>query len=506
METPDAVMKDAKESHLLEDTTQICREIQILMSDLIQLKSEGRTGEFEDKIMQGSALLLQLRHKNREVQNDIDSRKTIGQSEKTRLEERMQEVSNCAAERDYLKQEIERCRNFKSQQKQVHMISEEDFLKKAPTDLTTASDPHQIMLNRFRYELQQRKDLGTKIEELKFKKRALEEQNRTKKKKVDGFDAHLKAITKVSKDAQDFVQLDTSLQLRKHEKASFLPLPLYTLYYYAIVTKDSYNVPMEVRIVENNNLGNQKLDPACIEFQFSEPQMLRSPKIVFYYHAVLDIILTHIEDGPLQQSQVLVDLIHDDSGDQNPNPKTQNENSDLGNYRAFKWAQWLGGLDFIQEPIFQDESRLTRVSAFKLIFKLKNRIVLHQSIISQLNQLSNKTSFNSAKFQLATWMEISPVAYQMEFEDGRDPMESTSHHIFYKGEISAREKDASGFTVFVDISTRPPFKMNFKLKYGSKATDAEKEEGTRRENLVNESQDGLAANIRKLIDPNPIIN
>lgn len=124
------------------------------------------------------------------------------------------------------------------------LISESEFLQRAPKELTESQDEHQRMLNRLTFELEERKRLCSDLEELKARKKALSEVNLQKKKFLDGLQGRLKSISKVTLmgaflittskatgPVQQYISLNVSKRLEQHILADQLPGPLYILYY-----------------------------------------------------------------------------------------------------------------------------------------------------------------------------------------------------------------------------------------------------------------------------------
>lgn len=108
------------------------------------------------------------------------------------------DLQNLRYECWHLEREIEKCESFKSIYQDVELVPEDEFLAKAPSELTSSSDdPHQRMLNRLKYEMMERirleQEKGNQLSlSIKLKK-----EIREKKAAVENFEKELEGIYQI---------------------------------------------------------------------------------------------------------------------------------------------------------------------------------------------------------------------------------------------------------------------------------------------------------------------
>jgi chorismate mutase len=117
-----------------------------LTSEQVEVAREGRDG---------ALLILALREANRAVYFNAEQRRAAVRQAKAQLDSFNLQLQNLLYERNHYLNEIQQCRDYKAKHQVEDLIVEEDFLQQA-TD-TTSLAPHQVMLNRLTFELQERK-------------------------------------------------------------------------------------------------------------------------------------------------------------------------------------------------------------------------------------------------------------------------------------------------------------------------------------------------------------
>ncbi|KAG2237404.1 hypothetical protein INT48_009532 [Thamnidium elegans] len=117
-----------------------------------------------------------------------DSRQSTHDA-KTNMNEKRLELQDVMYERKHILEEIVQCRDFRSVYEDVELIPLEEFLAKAgPEYLQNSDNPHQLMINRLKYELVVRTALKGQKEALEIERAKLIKENRKIRKKVDLFD------------------------------------------------------------------------------------------------------------------------------------------------------------------------------------------------------------------------------------------------------------------------------------------------------------------------------
>lgn len=113
----------------------------------------------------------------------------------------------------------------------------------------------------------------------------------------------------------------------------------------------------------------------------------------FEYLPTLNIILVSTLSNA--DKNLLVNLYPNDSGQFVPNPVTRYKYDQSQIFdesiqgRPYKWAQWLGGLEFLQESCQENstESRKGQHPLGSVIAQIKSRLKNWQSLNSQIDSL-----------------------------------------------------------------------------------------------------------------------
>jgi THO complex subunit 5 len=109
-------------------------------------------------------------------------------------------LQNLQYERLHLEREITATETFATIYQDIPLLSVSEFEAQAPTELkllTPASDPHQMMLNRLTFELQERKRLAERVKSLQEKKTAIEKANKGLALDVTKLDSDIDALLTV---------------------------------------------------------------------------------------------------------------------------------------------------------------------------------------------------------------------------------------------------------------------------------------------------------------------
>ncbi|KAG2183005.1 hypothetical protein INT44_005986, partial [Umbelopsis vinacea] len=105
-------------------------------------------------------------------------------------------LQNIAYEKRHLEEEIVKCRQFRSIYQDIELISEEDFLNTAPPELTQDSNAHARMINRLKFEHQERLRLKQVLEDLNQERLQLIKEHRLEGSQLEDLDSQLDDIVK----------------------------------------------------------------------------------------------------------------------------------------------------------------------------------------------------------------------------------------------------------------------------------------------------------------------
>lgn len=156
----------------------LCQELQGNVSSLSSTDQQANTGAISSR----SGLLFQrLLELNRTATAGTrNTKKTLSES-KGALDAASLRLQNLQYERLHLEREIAATETFATIYQQIPLISETEFEAEAPESLRMAipsKDPHQFMLNRLTYELEERKRLAETVKTLQDRKAAMEKGNK----------------------------------------------------------------------------------------------------------------------------------------------------------------------------------------------------------------------------------------------------------------------------------------------------------------------------------------
>ncbi|GAB5592274.1 hypothetical protein Unana1_07174 [Umbelopsis nana] len=105
-------------------------------------------------------------------------------------------LQNIAYEKRHLEEEIVKCRQFRSIYQDIELVSEDEFLRTAPPELTTDTDPHARMINRLKFEHQERVRLKQMLEDLNQERLQLIKEHRLEGSQLEDLDSQLDEILK----------------------------------------------------------------------------------------------------------------------------------------------------------------------------------------------------------------------------------------------------------------------------------------------------------------------
>lgn len=154
--------------------------------------------------------------------------------EKLRVDSNRLQLQNLLYESHHLKREVQRCYQFKSQDEEIDLISEDEFYNKAPESITrpdiTKNDEHSRRLARLEWELQQRKQLSSLYKELTISKENITKEITSKTERLDSLAPCLEALLKATRPLQTALNMNIEKEWEIQKSARLLPYPLYLVY------------------------------------------------------------------------------------------------------------------------------------------------------------------------------------------------------------------------------------------------------------------------------------
>ncbi|KAI8994728.1 Fms-interacting protein-domain-containing protein [Pilobolus umbonatus] len=179
------------ESNFVMDVSAAVNELENILAEQLQKKLEGRLEQnhnrYEYEKLQQTFDKLKDLH-TRSYASTRDSKQATTEA-KERMNEKQVDLQDVIYEKRHILEEIVQCREFRSVYQDVELIPLKDFLSQAgPEYLENSDNPHQLMINRLKYELVVRKELKEQEESLQLERAELIKDNRKAQKKVDQFD------------------------------------------------------------------------------------------------------------------------------------------------------------------------------------------------------------------------------------------------------------------------------------------------------------------------------
>eukprot|EP00300_Choanocystis_sp_HF-7_P042894 c9561_g1_i2.p1 GENE.c9561_g1_i2~~c9561_g1_i2.p1 ORF type:complete len:592 (+),score=119.24 c9561_g1_i2:235-1776(+) len=128
---------------------------------------------------------------------------------------------------------IAQCRDSKSSEGDVPMISISDFIRECPDFTAVPSDPNyesKLMHARLKLELTQRKRLVQEVAELKSRKQLLMESLEKRQQSLEDVVKNLRALPDVLLGVESAAESHTIAKQNLSEKAAHLPAPLFPIF------------------------------------------------------------------------------------------------------------------------------------------------------------------------------------------------------------------------------------------------------------------------------------
>lgn len=223
-----------KDSALFHET---CNELKRIFDEIATLKkdnSEKAKPEILEKRIQGSLIFVLLKKLNRLDKIRLRAGRDALHKEKLRVDSNRLQLQNLLYELNHLKREVERCYQFKSQDEEIDLVTEEEFYATAPPTISrpekTQNDEHAKRLARLEWELQQRKELSKMVKELTITKENVSKDISARVERLNSLAPCLEALLKSTRPLQTALDMEIEKEWEIEKSARLLPRPLYLLY------------------------------------------------------------------------------------------------------------------------------------------------------------------------------------------------------------------------------------------------------------------------------------
>jgi THO complex subunit 5 len=274
----------------------------------------------------------------------------------------------------------------------------------------TNGDAHAEMLARLAHELADRKRLRARVAELQAECAAQSDANAKVETFLDGLKGKLAGLADTSRPLQQFMHLPNAARSdSERATTAALPTPLYVLFAAANGYREACDASLGVRIdgdvaaaaqfvVDNDKPLTPFPLAVLLMFQLggavagqSSTVPIRCAYLPSLNLVTVTVLTAELKAAGIGSQDVLVNLIPDDKGDVSPNPahhfgaQSRAIKFDAA-ARPYRWAQCLGGLDFV--PLARSPQLDQRASVAAILGMLKERLVARRALATQIKSLS----------------------------------------------------------------------------------------------------------------------
>lgn len=442
---------EAKERDPAEDLKlykDACADFADCVMDITEIKASKPEG-WKDKInelrKEAAFITLIMKKLNRVEKTRMKISRERINKERHQVDVAQLKLDNLLCEIQHLRREIDKCLKFKSRPLGIDLIPVQEFYDKAPVSVSkpevTKVDEHQLQLARLEWELTQRKELATLLNDLEDKRSHITEQIEKKEKDLNSLAPLIKEVLVVTQPLQDKLGISPFKTLPMSDYTSLLPEPLYFLYIQAVAFSDACDKDIsvdikgsvsEARRVKSHQYKNEEKVNSEEDSELEEGSSSAAKKnfeterqklftkhplsvilkillkdgskveLQFYYYLKLHVLTvipvlnlpsssSSSSHGLLNSATLLSNLFQGDSGAESPNLKNYYQLKKVG-LKSFNnekygtpyvWVQKMGGLNFIGiNRKVEPKQDVSRTNMPVIIKELKRRCHYRLSLIS----------------------------------------------------------------------------------------------------------------------------
>ncbi|XP_037077572.1 THO complex subunit 5 homolog [Pollicipes pollicipes] len=213
-----------------------CDAIRKIMCDIEELKKvpdKNRPRIAELRALAGLHV-LSLKKVNRLEKVRLKAARESTHAAKQRVDAFHLTLQNLLYEIVHVKREINRCLEFRSQDEDITLVSEEEFYRQAPETISqlavTRDDAHRRHLARLDWELEQRRGLAADCRQLDGDKKRISQRIGEQRRRLADLAPQLATILESTRPLQQELALPLDRRRQQHRLAALLPRPLYLLY------------------------------------------------------------------------------------------------------------------------------------------------------------------------------------------------------------------------------------------------------------------------------------
>ncbi|ORY92336.1 Fms-interacting protein-domain-containing protein [Syncephalastrum racemosum] len=176
---------------VIQEAEAASKQLQSFLRQRLEQKAQGQELP-GDNARQHLVLSDKLLDVQASAYNKTRENKKLTKEAKAVMDAKQLGLQNVMYEKRHLLEEIKKCRDFRSVYQDVELVSLDVFTQIAPEEYRqNMDDPHALMINRLKFELEQRRRLRERQEALQEERLALIRENRKAQEKLDKLDKHL---------------------------------------------------------------------------------------------------------------------------------------------------------------------------------------------------------------------------------------------------------------------------------------------------------------------------
>ncbi|RUS18109.1 Fms-interacting protein-domain-containing protein [Endogone sp. FLAS-F59071] len=228
----------------IDALAEVCRQLRLIGVQSMEAKKDS-PADFQrslpDLLTQSNHLFVALKTLNRQTYNHTRATKQATTDAKLQMDRQQLGLQNFHYERRHLEKEIRKCEEFDSIYQDINLVPQEDFLTRAPAELTSTTDPHQLMINQLDFELSERLRLEKETSDLHELQSKLLNENKRAKAELESLDGELEQFLKGSIQLQEALKIPIDATRKKSDAARLLPMPLFVLFRHALGYSEAFD-------------------------------------------------------------------------------------------------------------------------------------------------------------------------------------------------------------------------------------------------------------------------
>ncbi|KAB0793873.1 hypothetical protein PPYR_13493 [Photinus pyralis] len=240
---------------------EICEHIRNIMLEIVELrcrKPPDFAAKLYDKTVQGCSYIIMLKKFNRLDRVRMTSSREAIATDRHKNDSTELQYQNLLYESAHLSSEIKKCKQFKSKDEDVELVSVEEFLQDAPAAKTKPfknypnldnTQKHELHLARLEWELTQRKKLAQQCSSLEDEKKQIAADILKTKNRLSELLPKLVTVLDTMKPLHEDLGLPVEKSYVEERQRFLLPDPLFIFYANADGFKEVHGINITLNIL-----------------------------------------------------------------------------------------------------------------------------------------------------------------------------------------------------------------------------------------------------------------